>query len=333
MEPLKKASVAVVVLAAGSAWAQHAIDFGSRAVGVSRTTVVTTTTRVGDCVPIRHGSGFHAGGSGFRGHVSFGSSRSRVSIRLGTDLCDPWYPKTIVMSPRYVCHPVGCGCVVCRPVRPIVVCDDPWPVYRTSYTSVITAPIVTTPVVTTPVVTQPVIYSPPVVVSQPVVTAPATTSPPKPIVEEPATAMQAGKQSLRRGEAERAIRSFREHLRDPANERDGETQRLLALALLGANRADEAASAMRKAYRTDVGLVELPFDPEVVGEDDRRIRALTVRAVEFANREKSAEAWFLVAVLMQAQNRIALARTVLQRAIDAGLERSIAEPMSEALGR
>jgi hypothetical protein len=310
--------------------AQHAVDFHSRAIDLSGTRVVSKTTRLGDCGTVLHGSHGYLGSSGFRAHVWTGGSRTRVSIRLGTDLCDPFYPRTIVTSPRYVCHPVGCGCVVCCPVRPrpIVICDDPWPVWRTTYTSV----------VTTPVVTQPVIYpSPPPVVYQavpvqaPVSTPPAVSLPVVPA--EPATPLEAGRSALRRGEAERAIRLLKEHLRDPAHERDGDTQRLLALALLSANRADEAAVIMRKAYRTDAGLVELPFDPVVVGEDDRRIRALTVRAVEFANREKSAEAWFLVSVLMQAQNRLVLARTILQRAVDAGLERQIAEPMSEALGR
>lgn len=317
---------AALGVAAGAASAQHAIDFGSRAIDLGRTRVVTSA-----CEPSWRGSGFHVGSSGFSGRISFGGSGSRVSIRLGTDLCDFTRPRAVVRSPVYVCHPVGCGCVTCRPVRRVVVCDDPWSVRGVWYTSAVTSPIVTTPVVTTPIVTPPVIYTPNVVASpQPAV---GTTPTPPAAEQEPATPVEAGRAALRRGEAERAIRFFREHLRDPANDRDGESQRLLALALLGANRADEAAAAMRKAYRTDVGLVELPFDPEVVGEDDRRVRALTVRAVEYANREKSADAWFLVAVLMQAQNRVAVARTVLQRAIDAGLERQIAEPMSEALGR
>ncbi|MBM4108109.1 MAG: hypothetical protein FJ255_04765 [Phycisphaerae bacterium] len=312
--------MAGLAVAAAAAPAQHAIDFGSRAVDGTR---AFTTHRMDSCEPVRRDSGFHVTSHGLRGSASFYGSRSRLNIGLNTGICDSLlYPRCSTRT-SYVCHPVGCGCGVCRPVhrRPVVVCDDPWPVYSTSYASIVTAPVVT----------QPVIYSPPAVVVQPVQVA--APQPPAPVPVDPTTPLEAGKDALRRGNADRAVRSLKEHLRDPAHDRDGDSQRLLALALLSANRADEAALMIRKAYRTDVGLVELPFDPDLLGDDDRRIRALTVRAVEFANRERSAEAWLMVAVLLHAQDRIPLARTVVERAIEAGLERQIGDPMLDALGR
>jgi hypothetical protein len=147
------------------------------------------------------------------------------------------------------------------------------------------------------------------------------------------TPLELGKLALRSGQPERAVRFFKEHLQNPETDVDGATVRLLALALLDGNRMLEAGATMRKAYRTDVGLVELPLDPAEHGLSEKRVRALTVRAVEYANREKTADAWLTVAVLMQGQGRGAVARQTAEQAITAGLERQIGDPLLDAIGQ
>jgi hypothetical protein len=230
-------------------------------------------------------------------------------------------------------------------------CDDAWipptRVYTTRATVVRHEPAVVYAAPPRVIVQEPA----PVVITQPAREVRVEVEPPEPVVvrtepapvvirAEPAsttvrvdaaTPLELGKLALRSGQPERAARFFKEHLQDPATDVDGATVRLLALALLDGNRMLEAGAAMRKAYRTDVGLVELPLDASEHGLSEKRVRALTVRAVEYANREKTADAWLTVAVLMQGQGRSAVARQTAEQAITAGLERQIADPLLDAI--
>lgn len=296
---------------------------------------------------------------GLNSYSSWGHSR-------WDDDCDDygWGRRTIVKRSS-VCL-AGCGCSVCVPVRTTKVivndCDDGWyrpsRVYSTHSTTIVrTAPVVYAPpprvIVQEPapvVITQPArevrveIERPePVIVrTEPAPVVIKTEPAPVVIRAEPATTtvrvdattpLEMGKLALRSGQPERAVRFFREHLQNPETDADGATVRLLALALLDGNRMLDAGEAMRKAYRTDVGLVELPLDAAEHGLTERRIRALTVRAVEYANREKTADAWLTVAVLMQGQGRGSVARQTTEQAIAAGLERQIGDPLLDAIGQ
>ncbi|MFM9956566.1 MAG: hypothetical protein ACKVZJ_00690 [Phycisphaerales bacterium] len=84
-----------------------------------------------------------------------------------------------------------------------------------------------------------------------------------------------------------------------------ETQRLLALALLGQKRAPQAARAVAEAYAGDPTLCDRPLSADELGSSET-LRRLMLRAVTHAQQVGGTEAWFAAAVLMQAQGRTAL---------------------------
>lgn len=92
-----------------------------------------------------------------------------------------------------------------------------------------------------------------------------------------------------------------------------------------------ASEVMQIAYLNDPGLAAEPIDMEFLGIDERMTRDLVVKSVKQAHRDGLAQSWLMVAVLMQSEGRLERAAEMLDRAIDAGLDETVAEHMKEAL--
>lgn len=112
---------------------------------------------------------------------------------------------------------------------------------------------------------------------------------------------------------------------------DTGAMRLLALALLDTRQADDAVAMLRQAYRIDPTLASRAIDVDMLGLNSARRSDLINRAVEYANRVGSGSSWLMVSVLMQADGRFDLARRMLKRGADVGLEPAVYAAMDAAL--
>ncbi len=131
------------------------------------------------------------------------------------------------------------------------------------------------------------------------------------------------------GNPERAIALYREHLdEDPE---DMGAVRGLGVALLAADRPEDAVATIRYAYVTDPSLAQTPLGTWIGGDSSRDVRKLVNDAVRHANKVESASAWFAVAVLMQAEGRVVPAEKMLDRAAALGLDLEVARAMRGAL--
>ncbi|MBX3387893.1 MAG: tetratricopeptide repeat protein [Phycisphaeraceae bacterium] len=139
-----------------------------------------------------------------------------------------------------------------------------------------------------------------------------------------------GVAAFRDGQSDAAVKYLAEAVRK--DKEDTGAMRVLALALLDTRQPDDAAAMMRRAYSLDPTLSNRDLDINALGLNAARRSSLINRSVEYANRIGSASSWLMVTVLMQADGRYELARRMLKRAADAGLEPDIANAMDAALG-
>jgi len=127
-----------------------------------------------------------------------------------------------------------------------------------------------------------------------------------------------------------AMATLREHLATPAApQADG--VRTLAIMSMHENAVADAIALVRLAYRLDPTLAHRTFDAAALDISPSRLRQMIVRAADDANRDKSASAWLLLAVLMQAEDRREPALAMIKKSAAAGLEQSISEPLIQVL--
>lgn len=112
---------------------------------------------------------------------------------------------------------------------------------------------------------------------------------------------------------------------------DTAAMRVLALAMLDTRQPDDAVAMLRQAYRLDPTLARHELDVDALGLNPARRSNLINRAVEYANRVGSGSSWLMVSALMQADGRFELARKMLKRGADVGLEPAIYKAMDAAL--
>lgn len=93
----------------------------------------------------------------------------------------------------------------------------------------------------------------------------------------------------------------------------GETQRLLAVALLGQKLEAQAVRAAAEAYAAEPSLADHRLTSDIVGPTDT-LRRLMLRAVTHAQKTNSPDSWLLAAMMMHAQGR-----TTLPDAVKRGL--------------
>ncbi len=109
------------------------------------------------------------------------------------------------------------------------------------------------------------------------------------------------------------------------NPEDWEVMREFALAVGILLDYDLAIDVMYTVYLNSPELGSEPFDPDFLDIDAAALRTFLVKCVKHAHREPSAQRWFMVAMVMQTEGRYEKASEMLDRAIELGLDESIAE--------
>lgn len=151
-------------------------------------------------------------------------------------------------------------------------------------------------------------YTPPAPAAQP---DPATAGQPQPTLLEQAEILM-GYEHF-----EDAVAAYREHLSERSD--DAEALRMLAVALVLDRRPREAGEAMLAAYRMNPALADNPVVlPPGLGPSD--LASAANRAIEHAQRTRTAPAWLAAAVLTQARDKPAVARNFAKSAKAAGLD-------------
>jgi tetratricopeptide (TPR) repeat protein len=145
----------------------------------------------------------------------------------------------------------------------------------------------------------------------------------------PSTARELGDTYLRAGDARAAVKEYKTYLKQYPGDED--TTRALGLALLELGQTTEGVAVIATAYKAEPLLAGSPVPPDVYRDGDEGMRRNLQKVSIYANRVKSPEAWLTIVVLMQAQGRNDLARSMLDRALGAGLDRGVFDRMSEAL--
>ena len=129
--------------------------------------------------------------------------------------------------------------------------------------------------------------------------------------------------ALRRGAYEQAAGIFlREHADQLGREKaEGSTAvvdrrplRLHALALLGAGACVESAEAFARAYAEDPTLRFEPLDGQELLGSASEVRSVMLKAMRFAKRTGTPEAWSMVGYLKQAQGKSQQAEDFFARA-------------------
>ncbi|MBY0111228.1 MAG: tetratricopeptide repeat protein [Phycisphaerales bacterium] len=157
---------------------------------------------------------------------------------------------------------------------------------------------------------------------------PSAESQKPPPAPEP-TAFEKGLLAFRAGRSADAAKIWKDVVQK--DHEDVTTMRLLALALFENREVDNAAAMMRQAYRADPTLAGRELDSDLLNLTSSRRSVLVNRASEYANRIGSASGWLSVTVLMQADGRYELARKMLKRSADEGLEPDVRAALDAAL--
>lgn len=117
-----------------------------------------------------------------------------------------------------------------------------------------------------------------------------------------------------------AVAGFREHLAQKPD--DAETLRMLGVTLLLDRRPREAGEAMLAAYRMNPMLADSPVVlPMGLGPSDLAVAAN--RAIEYAQRTRTAPSWLSAAVMSQARDKLPVARNFVKSAKAAGLDAEV----------
>lgn len=157
---------------------------------------------------------------------------------------------------------------------------------------------------------------------------PAPVPPPAVDPDAGLTVLERAAKRLHEGRPDEAVVLLRSYTDAYPNE--PEAARTLALALLDARRTKEGVAVMALVYERNPALAWTPIAPDAVGQQ-RELRDLVVRAVEFGHRTNSSSAWLTVAVLMQGEGREDPAFKMIERAGTLGLDADVSKAMRIAL--
>lgn len=149
---------------------------------------------------------------------------------------------------------------------------------------------------------------------------------PEPVV---LTLVERAEVELGFGDAERAVELYRKHLEQAPG--DMASVRALGVALLKADRYEDAAATVHLAYATDPMLARNALGSWVGGDSALGMRKLRSDAARHANRVDTASSWLMVVVLMQAEGMKDQALKLLDRAEDHGLETDVVSALRAEL--
>ncbi|XHC26073.1 tetratricopeptide repeat protein [Phycisphaerales bacterium ac7] len=137
---------------------------------------------------------------------------------------------------------------------------------------------------------------------------------------EPPTDRELGERAMRRGDYEQAIVLFASAADEQRRSETGaaqpnrQAQRLLGIAYAADGQYDTAGGQLAEAFEADPSLRTIPIRGDELFGPGLELNSIVSRAVGHAHRKPSYEAWFTVAVLMQAQGKNELANEMIQRA-------------------
>lgn len=146
---------------------------------------------------------------------------------------------------------------------------------------------------------------------------------------EPLSEFDAALVAIERGRYAAAAAALREYL--AGEPEDMEIVRLLGIVELLDGKIDRGIETLAKAYESDPYLAARPVGSEVLLDHPDSLRRAVGAAVGYAHRTRSPRAWLAAAVLMEAEGRRDQAAKMIDRAIEAGLDRSVADEMLLAL--
>ncbi len=146
---------------------------------------------------------------------------------------------------------------------------------------------------------------------------------------EPLSGFDAALVAIERGRYAAAAEALREYL--AGEPEDLEIVRLLGIVELLDGKTGRGIETLARAYESDPYLAARPVGSEVLLDHPDSLRRAVGSAVGFAHRTGSPRAWLAAAVLMEAEGRRDQAAKMVDRAIEAGLDRSVADEMLFAL--
>ncbi|MCC6425877.1 MAG: hypothetical protein IT435_03550 [Phycisphaerales bacterium] len=128
-----------------------------------------------------------------------------------------------------------------------------------------------------------------------------------------------------------AARLLREYTRrEPA---DAGAWRWLGVALLADRQSKDAVYAFAQAYRANEGLADLALEYEAMGLDRSDLRDLCTPLLTYARVTKSADAYMMAAVIMDARGLKDQARRLLGEAKAAGLDVMLAQRIAAGFAK
>lgn len=128
---------------------------------------------------------------------------------------------------------------------------------------------------------------------------------------------------LQNGRYDDAIVVLREYTR--REPKDAGAWRWLGMALLADRQTKEACYAFLRAYETNESLSDLPLEYEAMGLSKSDLRSMTGPLLTYAKVSKSASAYLLAAVIMDARGLDDQATRLLTEAKSAGLDVMLAQ--------
>ena len=161
----------------------------------------------------------------------------------------------------------------------------------------------------------------------PAAPAPTYQATPQPVT--PSNDRELGDTYMQAGDTQAATKAYRQHL--AAHPKDALAMRGLATALIEQSEFRDGAAMMSLAYNTDPSLSTAPLGPGVYSGGAAELRDNVTRVSLYANRVKTPSAWLTLAVLMQAEGRTAVARSAIDKAEAAGLDRAVADRFRSSL--
>ena len=135
--------------------------------------------------------------------------------------------------------------------------------------------------------------------------------------------------TLHSGNAPAAIKLYRAYLDKYPD--DAAASRSLAMALVDDHRIDQAVAVLALSYERQPRLAGTPIDPDTLSGSDMTHRRRFTAVMDYANRTKTASAYFAAAVLAQSEDRDGTAARLLDKAMQAGLNPRVGEEMKLAL--
>lgn len=134
---------------------------------------------------------------------------------------------------------------------------------------------------------------------------------------------------LERRFADAAV-AMRDYLRREPT--DAGAWRWLGMTLLGDRQTKEAVDAFHRAYTINPAMADLPLEYDAMGMNLSDLRRMTGPLLVFARNTRSAPAFLMAAVVMDARAMPDQSRKIIDEARDAGLDPSLAGRLKASFG-